>query len=498
MHGEILIIGDGSPGTEELYDALREEYGSRGLFTGPLTSELDVSYASLRGFDYVVLCPGNRYPDISTSLQSHIREYVAGGGFLVCLPFTTYAAHIHGNRIIEELLPVTCKGYFEESTTSILHNSIRRPKGTPKNVNPNSPKCYLEPQDRDVTGVAGEFLSPKADVDVLGTIGVGKRQTPLAVHWRVGEGDVFYFNLSYHPCRERPGFFLDEAQESTLAFRLLDSWTSLCSWARPKAEPSDTRRRRIRLPRFVTGLAAMFEDATPVKPYVENDKWGLFDYVNSRYIHYGEGRSPHSLLMPSLDEYESLPLALRVSVVRCLLTATRLLWVPDHASVTPRDLLSDDWREIFEPSNDKKKRYFESLLLYFLLLPEPLSFENRNLRTSTGEIDILLRNDARSGFWGSHGDLIPVECKNWKQSIGAKEMRDFLWKIKSIRATTGIIASYNGFTGKPQADALGVAREAFSDGIRVVPLDMTDLRQGLRFIDPSRIIEEAATRIRTA
>ena len=495
MHGNGLIIGDGSPAIDELFDVILNLCGSSSFLTKPVTSTFDLPSSTFDAIDYIVLCLGNRYPRLSDSFQSKLVHYVTNGGFLICMPFAAYSARFHGNSILEPILPCICESHFESEDIEIIEASILRPKGITENLNPGLPKSYFKGENKSLKNIAGEALSAKPNAEVLGFISTQGGCIPLALYWVFGQGRVFYYNLSYHPRTVAPGFFINRPSESTLAFKLLDSWTSLCMYEKHTKLIPGHKRLSPRLTRFVQELATRFQERDVRRSITGHSRCNQFDDIAMHYAHYGAGQSPRSLLFPSVDDFESLPVVLQAVIARCVLSATRILWVPDSPRVSVEYPAPEELLDLFRASNEQKKCFFEFFVLYFLLLIPCLSLEGQNIRTSTGEIDIVFANTREDPFWQQLDSRIPVECKNWNESIGAKEIRDFIGKIISLGCRSGIFASYNGFTGSYQRDALGVVREAFRDGITVVPIDLDDIVTGLRFIDPSIAIEAAAKKI---
>lgn len=72
-----------------------------------------------------------------------------------------------------------------------------------------------------------------------------------------------------------------------------------------------------------------------------------------------------------------------------------------------------------------------------------------NVTGDTQEIDVVAENlvSSKGGLFGQHGRYIIVECKNWSESVGAKELRDFKSKLNSTHSDFGVIFAKNGVSG---------------------------------------------------
>ncbi|MCL4552513.1 MAG: restriction endonuclease, partial [Candidatus Marsarchaeota archaeon] len=82
-------------------------------------------------------------------------------------------------------------------------------------------------------------------------------------------------------------------------------------------------------------------------------------------------------------------------------------------------------------TNEQKKQSLEGLAkLLFQGIPF-LSFKYSNLRTASAEIDLvfLYRGFKETTVFDELGRYFLVECKNWKDPVGAKHVRDFIGKM---------------------------------------------------------------------
>lgn len=130
-------------------------------------------------------------------------------------------------------------------------------------------------------------------------------------------------------------------------------------------------------------------------------------------------------------------------------------------------------------TNDEKKTTLESLAkLLFESIPF-LTCRASNLRTSSSEIDIVIEycGWTKPTLFDEFGRFCLVECKNWKEAVGAAQVRDFTGKLIKARIKLGVLFARNGITGENNgSDALNEIRSAFSrDGIYILVIAEEDL-----------------------
>jgi hypothetical protein len=134
-------------------------------------------------------------------------------------------------------------------------------------------------------------------------------------------------------------------------------------------------------------------------------------------------------------------------------------------------------------TNEIKGDSLETIASYlFLLIPGWIP--RRNLRNEAFETDIVVRNysptaDLMADIFGR--DFI-VECKNWKDPIGVKDLGYFLLRMSLTHAKFGVLFSRQGITGNDTTDAKSLLKRAFheSNSICVVVTleDLRDLEKG--------------------
>src|SRR5260370_21833573 len=82
-----------------------------------------------------------------------------------------------------------------------------------------------------------------------------------------------------------------------------------------------------------------------------------------------------------------------------------------------------------------------------------------NLRTPDFELDGLIRNTGpRYDFREDLGTYIPVECKDWSEPVGRKELAWFVNKLLTQECKAGILFSSQGITGGSPATKRGDVR----------------------------------------
>ena len=116
---------------------------------------------------------------------------------------------------------------------------------------------------------------------------------------------------------------------------------------------------------------------------------------------------------------------------------------------------------VFEESGYKKGKALENLAVEIFESIKGLKIIKVNARLHAEELDLLLKNNIGVGFWRLAGSPIVVECKNWSQKVGAREISVLFDKLLSLgpKACTGILIAPNGVTGDSHSDAILKVRE---------------------------------------
>jgi DNA-binding NarL/FixJ family response regulator len=96
-------------------------------------------------------------------------------------------------------------------------------------------------------------------------------------------------------------------------------------------------------------------------------------------------------------------------------------------------LIRAKYRETGRARNTQKKgKALETLLASLIASVEGFIEIDRNINTATEEIDLAFRNANLDPFWQRQGDVILVECKNWKsQRVGKNEFVLFKEKMEN-------------------------------------------------------------------
>lgn len=111
-----------------------------------------------------------------------------------------------------------------------------------------------------------------------------------------------------------------------------------------------------------------------------------------------------------------------------------------------------------------------------------------NVRSSTEEIDLMLRNESSDSFWAQQGPFIMVECKSWKRRVPRRELDVFASKM-SRRAgwcRLGFFVSLSGFT----RDFHVTLRHYIASNVLIVPIDGERLTQLCNHDDPKVLLKE--------
>jgi hypothetical protein len=134
-----------------------------------------------------------------------------------------------------------------------------------------------------------------------------------------------------------------------------------------------------------------------------------------------------------------------------------------------------------DATNQEKGKRLEDLATYlFLLIPGLVPRRNLFGLAQTFETDVVVRNlnvssNVVSDLMGRH---FLVECKNWEDPVGVKDVGYYLYRIRLTHAHFGIIFAKNGITGKEDQEnaAYSLIRKAFhEDGSICVVMDNESL-----------------------
>ncbi|WP_440005868.1 hypothetical protein [Halomicrococcus sp. SG-WS-1] len=101
------------------------------------------------------------------------------------------------------------------------------------------------------------------------------------------------------------------------------------------------------------------------------------------------------------------------------------------------------------PESDKGDK-LEDLAAMLISGVEFLNIRERNDRTSLGEFDIVAEyvGSRDITLFDDFNRFIPIECKNWGQSVGVGEVSKFINKMKASKSNLGIIFAQEGVSGE--------------------------------------------------
>ena len=105
----------------------------------------------------------------------------------------------------------------------------------------------------------------------------------------------------------------------------------------------------------------------------------------------------------------------------------------------------------------------------------------RNVRTETEEIDLVILNDSHDPVFSKDGPIILVECKNWTAKPGRPEFSQLEIKVRNRheRCTVAFFISWSGFAETTWREAMRVSRENYvivcltGSDVRIAALDGT-------------------------
>jgi FixJ family two-component response regulator len=126
--------------------------------------------------------------------------------------------------------------------------------------------------------------------------------------------------------------------------------------------------------------------------------------------------------------------------------------------------------------NNEKGKAFEDLLAALFASVDGFTINERNCKTQTEEIDIVILNESQEPFWRQRGSLLLVECKNWlDKKVGKNEFVVFQNKIGNRAGLCKL-----GFLVCTETFAETITKEmlrASTGDILVVPIDGEKLRE---------------------
>jgi hypothetical protein len=152
------------------------------------------------------------------------------------------------------------------------------------------------------------------------------------------------------------------------------------------------------------------------------------------------------------------------------------------------------------PTNAAKKESLESLAAWLLAQLPGVRVKRQDLRTRSAEIDIVAESIGvdRRRFFDDFGRYFLVECKNWAEPVGAKEIRDFVMKLVKTNVRLGLFVTRKGITaGSGNEDAMReiqFCHDVLHTSVLVISED--EIRAVCRGVDLYDILDEKLDRLR--
>lgn len=86
---------------------------------------------------------------------------------------------------------------------------------------------------------------------------------------------------------------------------------------------------------------------------------------------------------------------------------------------------------------------------------------DRNTRTATEEIDLIVLNNSQDPLYSREGPLVLVECKNWTSKPGRPEFSLLESKMRNrySRCTIAFLVSWSGFADTTWRETIRLSRE---------------------------------------
>ncbi len=131
-------------------------------------------------------------------------------------------------------------------------------------------------------------------------------------------------------------------------------------------------------------------------------------------------------------------------------------------------------------NSDAKGRIFEDLVLYLFNKFKGIRLADRNVLDGTGsqELDLLLWNNRIISSFDFLDPIIICECKNEAPPLSSAKVREFVHKLRTRGANSGILISSSGISGQLNGYrfANSVIMDALTmDRIKVIVIDREEI-----------------------
>ena len=484
MRPSVLVLGDASSAAETLYEILHR--GCTPLVGPVLSCDAYVPFDELRQYSAVLVLPGDIYPTIQTELSQALLNYVKSGGIVVATPFLAWSVQAKNNHSIDQLIPVTCVGsFFEAEWAQIRLDTIASGSSIDK---------FTVPRIIEVEATSGELLAAKEGATVHGFD--VSHSVPAVISWQIEKGAVAYINVSHHSHDDLSGLGVwmnDLVQDILFAFLhgCVDYSPALGirGWG---GDPDDDSllhstgqkyRECFRYPaqsseiEMINDFYSRSHGFAPLGP-----DGRMTSHFYSRSLIESVPQCPYVHIRDA--DYQSMTFPEKVYVCRSLLDVL-------SSDVKMYELFSGDTYggsaadTVERYKNQWKGRALEVFARFLFMLLPGSRVHGTNVRTPTGEIDLLVACNPTHAIWNELGSPFFVECKCLSGKVDSQAVRVFIGKMDEHGVRSGIIISKEGVAGKSNRDAVGVIRNAkLKRGLNVISMSFEQLSELLKYHKP--------------
>lgn len=151
--------------------------------------------------------------------------------------------------------------------------------------------------------------------------------------------------------------------------------------------------------------------------------------------------------------------------------------MPNYSRVRIQDFLN---RSDAAPNPDAKGRIFEDLIVYLFEKFQGVRVAERNVLDNTGaqELDVVFWNNRVRSPFDFLDPILISECKNETAPLSSAKCREFVAKLRSRGANTGLLISSSGIAGQLNGYryANSVIMDALTaDRIKVIVIDRAEI-----------------------
>lgn len=151
--------------------------------------------------------------------------------------------------------------------------------------------------------------------------------------------------------------------------------------------------------------------------------------------------------------------------------------MPNYNRARIQDFLD---RSDVAPNADAKGRIFEDLIVYLFERFQGVRVAERNVLDNTGaqELDVVFWNNRVRSPFDFLDPILISECKNEAAPLSSAKCREFVAKLRSRGANTGLLISSSGIAGQLNGYryANSVIMDALTaDRIKVIVIDRAEI-----------------------